>query len=300
MSPSGAIVCEDRGLLRVAGPEARGFLQGLITNDMTAASPDRVLYAALLTPQGKFLFDFIVFERGGGFLLDCDAQALPDLLKRLAMYRLRADVSLEDVTGGHAVLAIIGGAAAGVSGAMRKSRGDAWQADGATVCVDPRLEYLGLRVIVNKRDVEEWLSRRGLSRIDAHAFEAHRLALGVPKGGADIRPDKSFLLESNFDELNGVDHAKGCYIGQETTSRTKRKTRLRKRLLPIDIDGDLPPPGTSVLAGDLEIGTLWSGQGRRAMALVRIDRWRKAVDDGMPLTANGAPTTVRLPEWIEI
>ncbi len=299
MSSSGAIILNDRGVLRIAGPEAREFLQGLITNDMKKVSPDKAIYAALLTPQGKFLFDFFIVAQGTGFLFDCDSDSLPALNKRLTMYKLRADVTLDDVSDDHAVIAIIGNAAAGSTKSGQKPRGSTWSEDGGMIYVDPRLDRLGLRAILPKTNIDSWIEQENLTVLASDAYETHRLALGVPKGGADIKSDKSFLLESNFDELHGVDHNKGCYIGQETTSRTKRKTELRKRLLPVDINGDLPPPGTAILAGEVEVGSLWSGHGHRAIGLIRIDRWQKAKEDGVALTSGGATATIDMPDWIE-
>lgn len=297
MSGSGAAILDDRGVLRIAGPEARDFLQGLITNDMNKVAPDRTIYAALLTPQGKFLFDFFIWERDGAFLFDCEAEATAALLKRLTMYKLRAKVAIEDASNELGVIAILGEARNKFE-SDKRLEGAVWSENGVSICVDPRLEQIGLRAILPKADAEPWIENHALPSLGRDDYDAHRLSLGVPKGGADIRADKSFLLESNFDELHGVDHNKGCYIGQETTSRTKRKTELRKRLLPLTLDGPLPPPETPVLAGDVEIGTLWSGREDRAIALIRMDRWQKSVEEGKDIVVGEATAVIHMPDWI--
>lgn len=296
---SGAALLEDRGTLRIAGEESRGFLQGLISNDMSRVSPHQALYGALLTPQGKFLYDFFIIESADAFLLECAGATRRDFLKRLMMYKLRAQIDLEDVTDACLSVALMGAAAADFAG-NRAQPGQAWEALGGIAFIDPRLSALGVRLLVPRDTARDKLRKAGLTLLDAGAYNAHRLALGVPEGGVDILYDKAFLLESDFDELHGVDHHKGCYIGQETTSRTKRKGIMRKRLLPVDVDGPLPAPGTDILAGGSAMGTVLSGQGTRAMALIRLERADKARKDGLVLKAGAATLQIDVPDWIAL
>jgi hypothetical protein len=236
----------DRVVLSVSGPETKSFLQGLVTNDVTGLSPDRPLYAALLTPQGKVLFDFILSERDGEVLVDCAAASAEALLKRLTMYRLRAKVELKRLDD----LAVLW--------SMEEFAG-AWR--------DPRLPELGWRAIAPRDD----------SGDVATAYLAHRLSLGVPEG-ADFGSDKMFALDAGLEELRGVSFDKGCYIGQELTARMKHRGTARKRLLPVaasDHD-DLPAAGTEVRAGETSLGEITSTYGAQGFALIRLDRWEEA------------------------
>jgi len=265
-----------RGVLAVSGPDARGFLDNILTNNLDQVSGTRAVYAALLTPQGKLLFDFFIVEHEGAFLLDCHKDHLPALMKRLTMYRLRAKVEIEDASEDWQVVAAFGESAerAGLPGVAFD---------------DPRLAALGKRALVP-----------GNAELKTNAtesdYEIRRLSLGVPNMPLDAGQDQTFMLEANFDELHGVDFQKGCYIGQELASRMKRKNGLRKRLLLVVLEGPLPEPGTDVVAGDRRIGELRTGIGNRAIAYLRLDRLADAKDE--QLTVGGAPLTVDWPDWI--
>lgn len=257
----------ERGVLRVGGPDARSFLQGLVTNNIDLAQQDRAVYAALLTPQGKFLFDFFISADpadNAALLLDCDGARMADLVKRLTMYKLRAKVEIEDISATQGVAV-------------------SWHADGAAVAAtdtqraDPRLAAMGARAI---------LPRNRLSAIDGKAAEwhRHRIGLGVGDAAADFEPDRSFPLEVNLDLLNGIDFHKGCFVGQEVTSRTKRRGSVRKRLVPCNVEGDLPPPGTPIKAIMREVGMVFSGdrETARVLALLRLDLIKDATLEAGP------------------
>lgn len=288
----------ERGVIRLSGPEAKEFLQGLITNDVAKASPTQTLYAALLTPQGKYLFDFILAALDDNtLLLDTDRNRIDDLVKRLTLYKLRAKVELADVSDDYVVGALFGG----TTPVQNLSEpGACATLEGGIIYADPRLTALGHRLLVarEKADAAEHKLEAEASAPDAYA--TFRIHLGVPESGHDLLPEKSFLLESNFDELHGVDHKKGCYIGQEVTSRTKRKAQLRKRLLPLTIDAPDTAPGTPILAGDVEVGTVTSTAQSAGIGLIRLDRAQQAQDAGTPLTANGAAVSVTPPPWIDL
>lgn len=254
----------DRAVLQVSGPDAKNFLQGLVTNDVERVMPGRAIYAALLAPQGKILFDFLIAERDGAFLLDASAGQSEELLKRLRMYKLRAPIELA-LRPDLAVFAI-------------------WEKSGAleqpgewTSFRDPRLPALGWRVIAPSDHPFLTANAKG----DSGAYADHRLALGVPDS-ADVVGE--FLLDANGEELNGVDFRKGCYVGQEVTARMKHKAQPRRRLVPVVVDGDTLPPGTKLVDDTgREIGKFAGGQGSRAMASVRLDRLK----DATALSAGG-------------
>lgn len=263
---------DDRAVIALSGPDARSLLQGLITNDIEQLSPERALYAALLTPQGKILHDFILAEGDGAVLLDCAAEAADALVRRLTMYRLRAKVEIAR----REQLVVMA----------------AWDGDPlpGIAFTDPRLRELGLRAIAARAEAPTDL---GL----ASAYRAHRLALGVPEG-ADFAQDKMFALDADLEELHGVDFGKGCYVGQELTSRMKHRGTARKRLLPLaSADGaPLPEAGTPVLAGNGNLGEITMAYGPHGFALIRLDRWDEAGD--APLSADGRPVTLSRPEWL--
>lgn len=255
-------VLSDRAVISVCGPEAKTFLQGLITNDITKLAPGAPLYAALLTPQGKILFDFLLSETDGAIYLDVRAPTAEALLKRLTLYRLRAKVELAR----RADLAII------------------WNPDSRAE--DPRRPALGRRGIAPAQG----------SDVSA-GYLARRLELGIPEG-ADFGSDKMFALDAGLEELHGVSFDKGCYIGQELTSRMKHRGTARKRLLPVStIDGsDLPASGTELRAGTIGLGDITAVYGARGFALIRLDRWEEAGD----AVARAGAVDIRLdrPAWL--
>lgn len=293
-----AALLEKRGVLRVAGPEARSFLQGLITNDMDRVDESHAIYAALLTPQGKFLFDFFITAETGptadpGFLLDCDGARATALLHRLTFYKLRAQVTLGDVSETFGVAALWGDGAAAQAGlTATASEGMAAQALGGTVFVDPRLAAMGVRALLPRTRITDICREAGFAVAEVTDYHQHRLALGVPDAALDLKPEKSFPLEANFDDLQAIAFQKGCFIGQEVTSRTKRRGRVRKRLLPVRVEGDLPPSGTPVRSIAREIGTVYSGEDGRAIALLRLD----LIGDG-ELEAGDARLFPEIPAW---
>ncbi|NBB69084.1 MAG: folate-binding protein [Alphaproteobacteria bacterium] len=275
---------DDRGVLELSGADAVKLLQGLVSNDLDRLSEASAIYAALLTPQGKYLFDFLVFAHGDGLWLDVEAGRVDDLVRRLTLYRLRADVGFtkrDDL----AVYALFDGEPAAVAGA---------EID----VVDPRLAALGRRVVGEPARVEAALADLG----DAATFEEydrHRLALGVPAGSRDLEPDKALLLENGFVELHGVDFDKGCFVGQELTARMRYRGTVRKRLVPVTLDRHAEP-GTPIRAGEIEVGELRSCHGDMGLALIRLDRWDKARDAGTPLQAETAVVSPRVPDWLDL
>jgi folate-binding protein YgfZ len=276
----------ERGILAISGEPARDFLQGLITNDIHKVSPSRAIYAALLTPQGKFLHDFFIVEHKDRFLLDCDAERMPDLIKRLTMYRMRSKVDITDESDKWDVGAMLPVGEMDAPGTAKT------RFDGVSY-VDPRHAGLGERTIrlVDEDDTFPIdVAQQEKNRAD---YEAIRIALGIPDTGSDLIADKSMPLESGFDELHGVDFEKGCYVGQEVTARMKHRNLVKKRLFPVAIDGDVPA-GTIVKSGEVDAGELRSAMNGRGIALLRLDLAEKA-----GLMADGAAITPEKPDWAE-
>ncbi|MCK1303926.1 folate-binding protein YgfZ [Bradyrhizobium sp. 24] len=273
----------DRGVIKVAGEDARNFLNGLVTTDVDKLKPGLGRFGALLTPQGKIIVDFLITEapagHGGGFLIDCPKPLADGLATKLKFYKLRAKVTVENLSEDLGVLAAWGGKPA---------------AQPDLAFTDPRNEDLGTRILI-PQDLKQKLSDLiGAEMVDAAAYEAHRIALGVPRGGLDFTYSDAFPHETNMDRLSGVDFDKGCYVGQEVVSRMQHRGTARTRSVKVLLEDSSPEPGVSVLAGDKPVGTMGSSAQGKGIALVRIDRVADALDAGQALTAGGL--TVRLAE----
>jgi hypothetical protein len=256
------IALTDRALVAVSGPDWRSFLQGLISQDVDSLAPGDLRYGLLLSPQGRILFDLFILGTADGCLLDVPAAGRETLMQRLKLYKLRAKVDI--AADGRSVAAKLGGPG-----------GDGWLAD-------PRLPALGFRAY-------------GVAGGDGlDAYDAHRLALGVP-GPADWGDDRLYALEADLDRLNAIDFHKGCFIGQETASRMKRRGQVKSRTLPVTFDGPAPAPGSEVRAGEHRAGEILSGRDGRALALLRLDRI-----DGETLSVDGRRASVERPDWLAL
>lgn len=285
-------ILEDRGILAVSGSDRTDFLQGLVSNDIGKVAPGHAVYAALLTPQGKYLHDFFVSEATGEgadmLLLDCELGGLADLQKRLSIYKLRADVSLEDRSGDFTVAAIFGEGS--IEAAM----------EGVAVYADPRLAKAGVRCVLAKADAQTLLEKAGFTATDPADYNRLRLTLGLPDASRDLIPEKSILLENGFDELNGIDWDKGCYMGQELTARTKYRGLVKKRLMPVTFVGPPPEPGTPIMLGEKEAGEVRSSQpaedGGIGLALIRLE----ALENSADLMAGGVVVTPQKPDWMAL
>jgi folate-binding protein YgfZ len=285
---------DDRGVLAVSGADNRVFLQGLVSNDVEKVGPARAGYAALLTAQGKYLHDFMTIEAGEAIWLEAEAGRLGDLKRRLSLYRLRAKVTLDERPE-LAVAAVFGDAALAATGLSGES-GAARPFASGVAFVDPRLAVLGVRCILPRADIKQALRDAGLSEAGFPVYDRLRLALGIPDGSRDLVIEKSILLEAGFDELNGVDWEKGCYIGQELTARTKYRGLIKKRLMPVEIIGPAPAPGTIVTADGREVGEMRSSRDGLGLALLRID----PAIEGRRLAAATATLVAMKPGWMRL
>ena len=289
----------ERGVLAVSGPDTRTFLQGLVSNDVLRAGPETALYAALLTAQGRYLHDFFVVTIGEMLFLDCEAARRDDLMKRLKMYRLRSKVVLEDATDKFAAHALPGEAAAAAVG-LPGTPGAARPVGGGAVYVDPRHAGMGVRALLPRDSAAATLASFGSSAGERGALERLRLTLGLPDGSRDLVVEKSILLENGFDELNGVDWKKGCYVGQELTARTKYRGLVKKRLLPVRIEGPAPEPGATITLGDQEAGEMRSAANGIGLAVMRLELLDKQAVEGGAFVAGGARLTPLKPDWVKL
>ncbi|GAU83346.1 folate-binding protein YgfZ [Bosea sp. BIWAKO-01] len=273
----------DRGVIRVSGEDARDFLQNIVTNEMDAVTPDHAGYGALLTPQGKIISDFFVVavpeEERGGFLLDVPLLQVPDLMKRLKLYKLRAKVALDDLTE--------------VATVVASSGGFSLPDDAGLVYADPRLPTLGERAITDRNDVGSLVSA------EPDAYHARRIALGIPDGGRDFVFGDTFPHEALLDQLGGVSFKKGCYIGQEVVSRMQHRGTARTRIVPVVFtEGLVPEMGVEATAGSKVLGRIGSCAKGRGLAMLRLDRVADAMAAGERLEGGGVAFTLEKPDFI--
>ena len=277
----------DRGVVKVSGEDARDFLNGLVTTDVTLLQPGLGRFGALLTPQGKITADFLITEapagHGGGFLIDAPRALAQNLADKLGFYKLRAKVAVENIADSMGVLAV-------------------WDGEPAVkpdlAFADPRLEALGWRILVPEDLKQKVADLIGAELVDSDAYEAHRIASGVPRGGLDFMYSDAFPHETNMDRLHGVDFDKGCYVGQEVVSRMQHRGTARTRTVKVVLDGPSPEVGATILAGDKPVGTIGSTAGENGLALIRTDRVADALDAGLPLTAGGLALRIAEPEIV--
>jgi folate-binding protein YgfZ len=281
---------QDRGIVTVGGADRVEFLQGLVSNDIARVGVELAVWAAYLTPQGKYLHDFFVVELDGAFGLDCEAARLMDLGQRLHRHKLRAKIDL-GIGDSWAVAALFGDDALSALD-LPAEPGAARALAGGVVYVDPRLAAAGARAVLPKDRAESVLRDLGFAAADPAAYDGMRLELGLSDGSRDMIVEKSVLLEGNFDELHGVDWQKGCYMGQELTARTKYRGLLKRRLVPVRLDGPAPEPGTPVLSDGRDVGEMRSSRDGRGLAILRIE----ALSDPA-LRAGDAAVFPEKPAW---
>jgi tRNA-modifying protein YgfZ len=275
-----AMLCllQDRGVIEVKGVDATNFLQRLVTNSVLNIAQGESRYAALLTAQGKLMFDFFIVplpDEASGYLIDCLKHQVGDLVKRLNLHKLRANLTIADKLGECDVAAVFGGnPPEGIDGLVYR---------------DMRTPGMGWRVIAKHGSLQSMASA------GEEAYEAHRIAQGVPKGGADFAYGDTFVHEANLDLLHGIDFKKGCYVGQEVVARVEFRKSARKRIVKINFDGPAPVPGTEIVAGEAAIGQVGSTAAGEGLAMVRIDRLEEARAAGESIKAGQASVGLTVP-----
>jgi folate-binding protein YgfZ len=287
----------ERELLRIAGDDARAFLQGVVSNDVRRVAPKRAIWAAFLTPQGRYLHDFFLCELDGALILDAEAARLSDLKRRLSIYKLRSRVTIEEIGQTASVWALIGEGAAAAVGVRPEEPGTATSFGGGVVFMDPREAAAGLRAVLPSGQGPAALAASGFGRGNIQDYDRLRIQLGLPDGSRDMLVEKSLLLECGFDELNGIDWQKGCYLGQELTARTRYRGLIKRRLLPVTVDGELPPPGTPILLDGKDVGKVRSGVDGVALASFRLDALAAIGEAGGSVSVGDARLTPHRPSW---
>ena len=227
-------ILEDRGLLYINGDDAKEFLQNIITNNIENVSEDRSCFSVLLTPQGKYLYDFIIIKHKSGFLLDCEKEIIDDLYKKLNLYKLRSKVEILNLSNEFVVASLSKEKFLEIENSKDKE-GSTIKFREDPIFLDPRSKELGARLIINLEKLYLSLKKLGLEISEIDEYYNHSHLLGIPQVDTKYLQDKIFGIECNFEELNGIDFRKGCYVGQENTARIKLKDKLNKRLFAIKI-----------------------------------------------------------------
>jgi folate-binding protein YgfZ len=272
-------ILSSRAIVAVNGPGARDFLQGLITNDIASCGPGRGIYAALLTPQGKILFDFFIAQKDEQYLLDCGATAATDLVRRLNFYRLRAKVQISQSS--ELSVAVVWGEPLSL------------QSNNIIQFADPRLPSLGMRLIGPPQQLTA-----AVASIPRGDYECFRISLGIADS-ADLPADQIFALDAALEELHGVSFSKGCYVGQEVTARMKHRATARRRFYIVE-GKPQPAPGTVIRADGRELGRMATGTKSRGVALVRLDRLAEAEAANARIEADTIPVVLRKPDWLHV
>ncbi|WP_417772458.1 YgfZ/GcvT domain-containing protein [Stappia sp.] len=290
MSEGTGVRLSGRGVLRVCGPDARHFLQNLLTNDLDTVDETGAGHGALLTPQGKILFAFLVArarDAQDAYLLESDAQSLAELARRLRFYKLRSKVEITDISDTTSVHALWGADAPAAEGALAR----------AVVFADPRLAAMGTRVLLDHGEAGAPDAIEGFSAAPESAYHTRRVVFCVPEAPFDFALGEAFPHDVDMDQLGGVAFDKGCFVGQEVVSRMQHRGTARRRIVKVSAEDDLPESGAEILAGDKPAGTLGTVSGTRALALLRLDRIASARAKGDEITCNGLPIEATLPEW---
>jgi len=247
----------NRGFLSVSGADAETFLQGLITNDIHKLQTQPAIYALMLTPQGKFLYDFFISKPERSYVIEANVERLTELKKKLLMYKLRSKIDITELADLHCFHSLT-------------------KPDINEFCApDPRNNALGYRIY----------STNNLGEDDSTTYHEQRISLKIPEGDLDMTQDKSYPLEFGIDELNGIDFSKGCYVGQEVTARTKYRGVVRKKIYGVRTEGSPLQPLTAITCNNIELGSLCSTHKNIALALLRIDETQTALASGMPILA---------------
>ena len=283
MRKSNTVILENRAFLSVRGPDAETFLQGIVSQDVSALTHGEAAFTCLLTPQGKILFDFFVIRDESDFVIDCFAESAEALLKRLSLYKLRADVALTPLEDWAAAIV------------LREAIDHT--ADTVYAFTDPRLSALGQRLVGDQASIEETLSKEA-TLAPQNAYETHRIELGVSEFGVEFVSEELFPMDINYDALNGVNYKKGCFVGQEVASRMKRKGDVRKRTLIAAYEGDPPAKGDTITAGESKLGEILSTESGKALALIRLDRWEKAKAAGDKPVIHDQHVHLTVPEYL--
>jgi folate-binding protein YgfZ len=268
------IPLKNRSVIQISGAESQKFLQGLISNDINKVSEENAIYSLMLTPQGKFLYDFFICQREGLLLIDCNREKLPEIIKKLSMYKLRSDVKIEDMSQKYEVVSIIGDK---IFEIISQNAGQAKQSGGGVLYIDPRSKKMCGRAIIEINNYSQFLEGLDFTQDSFSEYEVIRINACIPEGNVDLLPDKSFPHDFAMDSLNAIDYKKGCYVGQEVTARVHYKGTGRKKLFVVESASEcsLPEFNSDITSGDEKIGVLLSSINNIGLATLIMESVEK-------------------------
>ncbi|MCH2546687.1 MAG: folate-binding protein [Alphaproteobacteria bacterium] len=290
------VLLPHRTVLRLRGKDMREFLQGLITQDITKVTSQHSIWTAMLSAQGKYLFDFFVAVEGDSLLLDCDIDQAPQLMRLLTMYKLRADVHIENLGEEYHVLAAMGDVSA-LALPTDAGRTEYFADAHVTAFIDPRHAAMKARIIAPAGEGETWIIQRGYAQACVSDYETLRIQHAIPRAGVDSIPQKTLILENGFEALNGVSFEKGCYVGQEVTARTKHRAKLHKQLYQVQSKTALPAAGCDITLEGRVVGEMRSSLALQGLAILRNDAVEKSRSTAHSLLADGHDLTAINPPW---
>ena len=274
----------DRGIISLTGCDTLAFLQGIVTNDVNILSDEKVMFSTLLTPQGKYLLDFFIFKLGSAYYVDCKINRIQDLIRRLKLYRLRANVKIEDITEKYYVYALSKDSIKNIPHLIAQP-GQVVGTEGGVIFVDPRLLEMGARAVLPRRKGMKIIENLGLSKENLSSYNHLRISLGVCEAKENSPLDQSFPLELGFEELNGISFDKGCYVGQEVITRIKNRGLLKKHLVPVTICEGNPKPGIEITQDGTQVGFLHEIEADQGLAMIRLDALELALNKDRELKA---------------
>ena len=296
MEKSGVITLEDRGFIQVNGPEAKDFLQNIVTNDIEKATSRSTVFSSILTPQGKYLFEFFVLKLKDSYLLECEKKSTAEIIKLLAFYKLRSKVDFIDLTDKY-VAAVISLEKFKEINSSSLSKGVTASYQNDPVYIDPRNDKLGAKIISKLENIHLTIKKLDLKITDKKKYYSKSFELGIPQIDLNKLKDKIFGIENNLDELNGIDFKKGCYVGQENTSRIKLRNKLRRRILPVQkISGNVSENDV-IKYKDHDVGKIMIDK-PYSFALIKVVEPNLKEFINIELMCGKSKVKILKPEWI--
>ena len=295
MNINNACILDDRGILFIDGADSKDFLQNIVTNDINKVNENKSCFASLLTPQGKFLFDFIVVKYKKGYFIDCEKVQINDLFKQLSLYKLRLDVQILNLSNEFVVVALSYDKFKSLNniedklGFTTKLRED-------PILLDPRNKKLGARLIINLEKLNLSLKKFELKSSKSDEYYNLSYTIGIPQKNTHKLKDKIFGIECNFEELNGIDFKKGCYVGQENTARIKLKNKLSKRLMPIKVIEGKINEGENIYNKNIEIGKILINEDY-PFAIIKFNKENFNYENSY--NVNNGKIKIIKPDWVK-
>ena len=296
MEKNEVITLEDRGFIQVNGPEAKEFLQNIVTNNVEKVTPESTLFSSILTPQGKYLFDFFIIKLKDNYLIECEKKSTPEIIKLLNFYKLRSKVDLVDLNEKYTVAIISLEKFREINNSdLLKGKTTTYEEN--LIYIDPRSEKLGAKIISKTKDINLIIKKLNLNIVDKQKYYKESFDLGILQTEMKKLKEKIFGIENNLDELNGIDFKKGCYIGQENTSRIKLRNKLRRRVLPVQkIKGDVSE-NDIIKYKDIEIGKVMIDK-PLPFALVKVVDPDLKEFNNIELKCGNSKIKILKPDWI--